>query len=268
MFRLLFYAANIYINEYSLYCKVVIFFKIFLSPILKSAEEVRRKRRRSGAYCGGAGMPLGFPCERGSSAAAITGRRRVRHAWGGGMMRLSSVWMGAGGSGVLAFVAGSVAVRRRCGGVHFAGVRAVPPAVGGLHPEAGRIVFSRDYALWISRLQSGGADPSAPEIERASGRNDPSRAKCRTPCAALFCSNAFRGGIRFRCAGAVRPSRRAAPASGHWFFFCFRRPKIELIAEKFVLFAKLERKVGRRASPADPLCRTVRRRMEPTIKNY
>ena len=31
---------------------------------------MRRKRRRSGAYCGGAGMPLGFPCERGSSAAA------------------------------------------------------------------------------------------------------------------------------------------------------------------------------------------------------
>ena len=29
MFRLLFYAANIYINEYSLYCKVVIFSKYF-----------------------------------------------------------------------------------------------------------------------------------------------------------------------------------------------------------------------------------------------
>lgn len=147
---------------------------------------MRRKRRRSGAYCGGAGMPLGFPCERGSSAAAITGRRRVRHAWGGGMMRLRSVWMGAGSSGVFSLrcrIGRSAKAMRRCAlrRCSCGSARCRRTA-----SEAGRIVFSRDYALWISRLQSGGADPSAPEIERASGRNDLSRAKCRTPCAALL----------------------------------------------------------------------------------
>ena len=185
---------------------------------------MRRKRRRSGAYCGGAGMPLGFPCERGSSAAAITGRRRGRHAWGGGMMRLRSVWMGAGGSGVFSLrcrIGRSAKAMRRCAlrRCSCGSTRCRRTA-----SEAGRIVFSRDYALWISRLQSGGADPSAPEIERASGRNDPSRAKCRTPCAALL-QQCVSGRGRFRCAGAVRPSRRAAPASGHWFFFCFSSPE-------------------------------------------
>ena len=126
---------------------------------------MRRKRRRSGAYCGGAGMPLGFPCERGSSAAAITGRRRVRHAWGGGMMRLRSVWMGAGGSGVFSLrcrIGRSAKAMRRCAlrRCSCGSARCRRTA-----SEAGRIVFSRDYALWISRLQSGGADPSAPEIE-------------------------------------------------------------------------------------------------------
>lgn len=185
---------------------------------------MRRKRRRSGAYCGGAGMPLGFPCERGSSAAAITGRRRVRHAWGGGMMRLSSVWMGAGGSGVFSLrcrIGRSAKAMRRCAlrRCSCGSARCRRTA-----SEAGRIVFSRDYALWISRLQSGGADPSAPEIERASGRNDPSRRSAGL-LVQRSCSNAFRGGGRFRCAVAVRPSRRAAPASGHWFFFCFSSPE-------------------------------------------
>lgn len=196
---------------------------------------MRRKRRRSGAYCGGAGMPLGFPCERGSSAAAITGRRRVRHAWGGGMMRLSSVWMGAGGSGVFSLrcrIGRSAKAMRRCAlrRCSCGSARCRRTA-----SEAGRIVFSRDYALWISRLQSGGADPSAPEIERASGRNDPSRAKCRTPCAALLqqCVSG-RGGV-----SGVQ-SRYVPPAGPHplrvtGFSFVFRRPKIELIAEKFVL---------------------------------
>lgn len=78
----------------------MIFSKYFCYLNLRAREEVRRKRRRGGAYCGGAGMPLGFPCESSSAAAVITGRRRVRHVWGGGMMRLHSVWMGAGGSGV------------------------------------------------------------------------------------------------------------------------------------------------------------------------
>lgn len=147
---------------------------------------MRWKRRRRGAYCGRAGMPLGFPCERGSSAAAIIGRRRVRHAWGGGMMRLRSVWMGAGGSGVFSLrcrIGRSAKAMRRCAlrRCSCGSARCRRTA-----SEAGRIVFSRDYALWISRLQNGGADPSAPEIERASGRNDPSRAKCRTPCAALL----------------------------------------------------------------------------------
>ena len=159
------------------------FFKIFLSPSFKSAEEVRRKRRRSGAYCGGAGMPLGFPCERGSSAAAITGRRRVRHAWGGGMMRWRSVWMGAGGSGVFSLrcrIGRSAKAMRRCAlrRCSCGSARCRQTA-----SEAGRIVFSRDYALWISRLRGGGADPSAPEIERASVQRS--------------CGNAFRGGDSF-----------------------------------------------------------------------
>ena len=152
---------------------------------------MRRKRRRSGAYCGGAGMPLGFPCERGSWGAPPNRPPpppppRVRHAWGGGMMRLRSVWMGAGGSGVFSLrcrIGRSAKAMRRCAlrRCSCGSARCRQTA-----SEAGRIVFSRDYALWISRLQSGGADPSAPEIERASGRNDPSRAKCRTPCAALL----------------------------------------------------------------------------------
>ena len=105
---------------------------------------------------------------------------------GGGMMRLSSVWMGAGGSGVFSLrcrIGRSAKAMRRCAlrRCSCGSARCRRTA-----SEAGRIVFSRDYALWISRLQSGGADPSAPEIERASGRNDPSRAKCRTPCAALL----------------------------------------------------------------------------------
>ena len=141
------------------------FFKIFLSPILKV-----RKR------CAG----------NGGGAARIAAGRRVRHAWGGGMMRLSSVWMGAGGSGVFSLrcrIGRSAKAMRRCAlrRCSCGSARCRRTA-----SEAGRIVFSRDYALWISRLQSGGADPSAPEIERASGRNDPSRAKCRTPCAALL----------------------------------------------------------------------------------
>ena len=165
-------------------------------------------------------MPLGFPCERGSSAAAITGRRRVRHAWGGGMMRLRSVWMGAGGSGVFSLrcrIGRSAKAMRRCAlrRCSCGSARCRRTA-----SEAGRIVFSRDYALWISRLQSGGADPSAPEIERASGRNDPSRAKCRTPCAALLrqCVSG-RGPFPVCRRGTSLP--RAAPASGYWFFFCF-----------------------------------------------
>ena len=196
---------------------------------------MRRKRRRSGAYCGGAGMPLGFPCERGSSAAAITGRRRVRHAWGGGMMRWRSVWMGAGGSGVFSLrcrIGRSAKAMRRCAlrRCSCGSARCRRTA-----SEAGRIVFSRDYALWISRLQSGGADPSAPEIERASGRNDPSRAKCRTPCAALLQQCVSGRG----CVSGVQ-SRYVPPAGPHplrvtGFSFVFRRPKIELIAEKFVL---------------------------------
>ena len=185
---------------------------------------MRRKRRRSGAYCGGAGMALGLPGERGASAAAITGRRRVRHAWGGGMMRLRSVWMGAGGSGVFSLrcrIGRSAKAMRRCAlrRCSCGSARCRRTA-----SEAGRIVFSRDYALWISRLQSGGADPSAPEIERASGRNDPSRAKCRTPCAALLrqCVSG-RGPFPVCRRGTSLP--RAAPASGHWFFFCFSSPE-------------------------------------------
>ena len=130
----------------------------------------------------GQGCPSAFHAKE----AAITGRRRVRHAWGGGMMRLRSVWMGAGGSGVFSLrcrIGRSAKAMRRCAlrRCSCGSARCRQTA-----SEAGRIVFSRDYALWISRLQSGGADPSAPEIERASGRNDPSRAKCRTPCAALL----------------------------------------------------------------------------------
>ena len=152
------------------------------------------------------------------------GPGRVGHAWGGGMMRWRSVWMGAGGSGVFSLrcrIGRSAKAMRRCAlrRCSCGSARCRQTA-----SEAGRIVFSRDYALWISRLQSGGADPSAPEIERASGRNDPSRAKCRTPCAVLL-QQCVSGRGRFRCAGAVRPSRRAAPASGHWFFFCFSSPE-------------------------------------------
>lgn len=196
---------------------------------------MRRKRRRSGAYCGGAGMPLGFPCERGSSAAAITGRRRVRHAWGGGMMRWRSVWMGAGGSGVFSLrcrIGRSAKAMRRCAlrRCSCGSARCRRTA-----SEAGRIVFSRDYALWISRLQSGGADPSAPEIERALGRNDPSRAKCRTPCAALLqqcvSGRGFVSGVQVRYVPPAGPH----PLRVTGFSFVFRRPKIELIAEKFVL---------------------------------
>lgn len=196
---------------------------------------MRRKRRRSGAYCGGAGMPLGFPCERGSSAAAITGRRRVRHAWGGGMMRWRSVWMGAGGSGVFSprcRIGRSAKAMRRCAlrRCSCGSARCRRTA-----SEAGRIVFSRDYALWISRLQSGGADPSAPEIERALGRNDPSRAKCRTPCAALLqqcvSGRGFVSGVQVRYVPPAGPH----PLRVTGFSFVFRRPKIELIAEKFVL---------------------------------
>lgn len=196
---------------------------------------MRRKRRRRGAYCGGAGMPLGFPCERGSSAAAITGRRRVRHAWGGGMMRWRSVWMGAGGSGVFSLrcrIGRSAKAMRRCAlrRCSCGSARCRRTA-----SEAGRIVFSRDYALWISRLRGGGTDPSAPEIERASGRNDPSRAKCRTPCAALLrqcvSGRGFVSGVQARYVPPAGPH----PLRVTGFSFVFRRPKIELIAEKFVL---------------------------------
>lgn len=160
---------------------------------------------------------------------------RVRHAWGGGMMRLRSVWMGAGGSGVFSLrcrIGRSAKAMRRCAlrRCSCGSARCRQTA-----SEAGRIVFSRDYALWISRLQSGGADPSAPEIERASGRNDPSRAKCRTPCAALLQQCVSGRGGRFRCAGAVRPSRGPHPLRVTGFSFVFRRPKMKLIAEKFVL---------------------------------
>lgn len=180
-------------------------------------------------------MPLGFPCERGSSAAAITGRRRVRHAWGGGMMRWRSVWMGAGGSGVFSLrcrIGRSAKAMRRCAlrRCSCGSARCRRTA-----SEAGRIVFSRDYALWISRLQSGGADPSAPEIERALGRNDPSRAKCRTPCAALLqqcvSGRGFVSGVQVRYVPPAGPH----PLRVTGFSFVFRRPKIELIAEKFVL---------------------------------
>ena len=172
---------------------------------------MRRKRRRSGAYCGGAGMPLGFPW--------------VRHAWGGGMMRLRSVWMGAGGSGVFSLrcrIGRSAKAMRPCAlrRCSCGSARCRRTA-----SEAGRIVFSRDYALWISRLRGGGADPSAPEIERASGRNDPSRAKCRTPCAALLrqCVSG-RGAVSGVQARYVPPAG-PPPASGHWFFFCFSSPE-------------------------------------------
>ena len=185
---------------------------------------MRRKRRRSGAYCGGAGMPLGFPCERGSSAAAKTRPPPGGAGGGGGMMRLRSVWMGAGGSGVFSLrcrIGRSAKAMRRCAlrRCSCGSARCRRTA-----SEAGRIVFSRDYALWISRLQSGGADPSAPEIERASGRNDPSRAKCRTPCAALLrqCVSG-RGPFPVCRRGTSLP--RAAPASGYWFFFCFSSPE-------------------------------------------
>lgn len=195
---------------------------------------MRWKRRRRGAYCGRAGMPLGFPCERGSSVAAITGRRRVRHAWGGGMMRLRSVWMGADGSGVFSLrcrIGRSAKAMRRCAlrWCSCGSARCRRTA-----SEAGRIVFSRDYALWISRLQSGGADPSAPEIERASGRNDPSRAKCGL-LVQRSCSNAFRGGGVSGVQARYVPPAGPHPLRVTGFSFVFRRPKIELIAEKFVL---------------------------------
>ena len=80
-----------------------------------------------------------------------------------------------------------------------------------------------------------GADPSAPEIERASGRNDPSRAKCRTPCAALLqqcvSGRGFVSGVQARYVPPAGPH----PLRVTGFSFVFRRPKIELIAEKFVL---------------------------------
>ena len=186
-------------------------------------------------YWGGAGLPLGFPGERGPWAAAIPGRRRVRHAWGGGMMRWRSVWMGAGGSGVFSLrcrIGRSAKAMRRCAlrRCSCGSARCRRTA-----SEAGRIVFSRDYALWISRLQSGGADPSAPEIERALGRNDPSRAKCRTPCAALLqqcvSGRGFVSGVQVRYVPPAGPH----PLRVTGFSFVFRRPKIELIAEKFVL---------------------------------
>lgn len=182
---------------------------------------MRRKRRRSGAYCGGAGMPLGFPCERGSSAAAITGRRRVRHAWGGGMMRLRSVWMGAGGSGVFSLrcrIGRSAKAMRRCAlrRCSCGSARCRQTA-----SEAGRIVFSRDYALWISRLQSGGGrSRPAPEIERRRGETIP-LGRSAGLLVQRSCGNAFRGGGRFRCAGAVRPSRRAASRFGSLVFLLF-----------------------------------------------
>ena len=173
---------------------------------------------------GGGGVPRVCIAEGAWRRPDYGARRRVRHAWGGGMMRWRSVWMGAGGSGVFSLrcrIGRSAKAMRRCAlrRCSCGSARCRQTA-----SEAGRIDFSRDYALWISRLQSGGADPSAPEIERASGRNDPSRAQCRTPCAALL-HQCVSGRGRFRCAGAVRPSRRAAPASGHWFFFCFSSPE-------------------------------------------
>lgn len=128
---------------------------------------------------------------------------RVRPAWGGGMMRLRSVWMGAGGSGVFSLrcrIGRSAKAMRRCAlrRCSCGSARCRRTA-----SEAGRIVFSRDYALWISRLQSGGADPSAPEIERASGRNDPSRAKCPDSlCSALAAMRFGAGavsGVQARC---------------------------------------------------------------------
>ena len=195
---------------------------------------MRRKRRRSGAYCGGAGMPLGFPCERGSSAAAITGRRRVRHAWGGGMMRLRSVWMGAGGSGVFSLrcrIGRSAKAMRRCARRRCSCGSARCRRTAS---EAGRIVFSRDYALWISRLQSEGPIRPHPKSSGRRGETIP-LGRSAGLLVQRSCGNAFRGGGRFRCAGAVRPSRGPHPLRVTGFSFVFRRPKIELIAEKFVL---------------------------------
>ena len=182
---------------------------------------MRRKRRRSGAYCGGAGMPLGFPCERGSSAAAITGRRRVRHAWGGGMMRLRSVWMGAGSSGVFSLrcrIGRSAKAMRRCALRRFRPLSADCIRSGADRLFAGLCLVDKSIAEWRGRSVRTRNRAGVGAKRSLSGEVPDSL------CSALAAMR-FGAGIRFRCAGAVRPSRRAAPASGYWFFFCFSSPE-------------------------------------------
>lgn len=104
----------------------------------------------------GQGCPSAFHAKEARRRPVMAAADRVRHAWGGGMMRWRSVWMGAGGSGVFSLrcrIGRSAKAMRRCAlrRCSCGSARCRQTA-----SEAGRIVFSRDYALWISRLQSGG----------------------------------------------------------------------------------------------------------------
>ena len=157
------------------------------------------------------------------------------HAWGGGMMRLSSVWMGAGGSGVFSLrcrIGRSAKAMRRCAlrRCSCGSARCRRTA-----SEAGRIVFSRDYALWISRLQKWrGRSVRTRNRAGVGAKRSLSGEVPDSLCSALAAMRFGAGGV-----SGVQ-SRYVPPAGPHplrvtGFSFVFRRPKIELIAEKFVL---------------------------------
>ena len=135
------------------------------------------------------------------------------------------------------FLSPILKVRKRCAGngggaARIAAGQGCPSA---FHAKEARGRPPRPGAPGVGLGGGGGRGEGAPGGERALGRNDPSRAKCRTPCAALLqqcvSGRGFVSGVQERYVPPAGPH----PLRVTGFSFVFRRPKIELIAEKFVL---------------------------------